>query len=66
MHPHQLRASFASELARVTNGNLALVAHVLGHQSMATLAPYVAWVEGPEVAAVARMWPEREEEPPGR
>ena len=56
MHPHQLRHGFATELARVTNGNLLLVAHVLGHESVTTTQGYTAWACGPEAAAVAMMW----------
>lgn len=56
IHPHQLRAGFATELARVTDGNLLLVAHVLGHESVVTTQGYTAWTRGPEHAAVAKMW----------
>ena len=48
-----------TELARVTSGNLLLVAHVLGHANVTTTQGYTAWACGPEAAAVARMWAEQ-------
>lgn len=39
---HDLRAAFATELARVSNGDMVLVAGLMGHESMATTQRYVA------------------------
>ena len=39
---HDLRATFATEAARVSGGNLLLVAQLLGHESMETTQRYVA------------------------
>lgn len=41
--PHDLRASFATEAARRSNGNLVLVAALLGHTSVLTTQRYVGW-----------------------
>jgi integrase/recombinase XerC len=38
---HNLRATFATELARIANGNLLLVAEALGHESIQTTQGYV-------------------------
>lgn len=42
--PHDLRATFATELARKSNGNMQLVAGLCGHASMQTTRRYVGWV----------------------
>ena len=39
--PHNLRATFATELARASNGNLSLVANLMGHESLNTTQRYV-------------------------
>jgi site-specific recombinase XerD len=39
---HDLRATFATEAARVSGGNMVLVAQLMGHASMATTQRYVA------------------------
>lgn len=39
---HDLRATFATEAARVSGGNMVLVAQLMGHESMATTQRYVA------------------------
>ena len=39
---HDLRATFATELARVSGGDMVLVAHLMGHESMATTQRYVS------------------------
>lgn len=39
---HDLRATFATELARVSGGDMVLVAKLMGHESMATTQRYVA------------------------
>lgn len=41
--PHDLRASFGTEAARRSNGNLVLVAALLGHASVLTIQRYVRW-----------------------
>lgn len=41
--PHDLRATFATELARLSNGNTSVVADLLGHVSTETTKRYVAW-----------------------
>ena len=56
MTPHQLRHATGTELARVSNGNMLLVAHVLGHDDISTTQVYTRFSVGPEAAAVARMW----------
>jgi integrase/recombinase XerD len=40
--PHDLRATFATEAARVSSGNMVLVAQLMGHESMTTTQRYVA------------------------
>lgn len=40
--PHDLRATFCTELARVSGGNMVLVAQLAGHESMATTQRYVS------------------------
>lgn len=57
---HHLRATFATELARVTNGNLLLVGAALGHESPSTTKGYVlvAMAGGADLsAAVQRLYP---------
>lgn len=39
---HDLRATFATEAARVSGGDMVLVAQLMGHESMATTQRYVA------------------------
>ena len=43
---HQLRASFATELARVMDGNIVAVGKVLGHESPQTTMGYCGWGGG--------------------
>lgn len=45
---HDLRASFATQLARRSGGNVVAVAALMGHESVATTERYTGWV--PEVA----------------
>lgn len=40
--PHDLRHTFATELARVTGGNMMVVAQLMGHTSVATTQRYTA------------------------
>lgn len=42
--PHDLRASFGTELARLSGGNLVLVARLMGHDSMETTKRYIGWM----------------------
>jgi integrase/recombinase XerD len=42
--PHDLRASFGTELARLSGGNLVLVARLMGHESMETTKRYIGWL----------------------
>jgi integrase len=53
---HRLRATFATELARATGGNVVLVAKMLGHSSIQTTMGYVGWSGGEGGAAVASMY----------
>ena len=41
--PHDLRASFATEAARVSGGNVVLVQQLLGHVSLSTTQRYMGW-----------------------
>ena len=43
---HQLRATFATELARVLDGNIVAVGKMLGHESPQTTMGYVGWGGG--------------------
>lgn len=43
MHPHQLRASFATACAEMAEGNLLVVAELMGHESMDTTRGYIGW-----------------------
>ncbi len=53
--PHDLRAAFATELARQSNGNVVLVASQLGHASIATTQRYMKWL--PDGAdAISRLF----------
>lgn len=48
--PHDLRATFATELARRSNGNLQLVAVLCGWKSLQTARRYVGWYpEGSDI-----------------
>lgn len=42
--PHDLRASFGTQVARRVNGNVVLLARLMGHESVATAQAYSAWV----------------------
>lgn len=53
--PHDLRASFATEAARVSNGNQVLVAQLLGHASPQTTQRYMGWA-APGAEVVARLF----------
>jgi integrase len=43
---HKLRASYATEAARVLDGNIVAVGKLLGHESPATTMQYVGWGGG--------------------
>jgi len=43
MHPHQLRASFATSLAEIAGGDLISVQKLMGHESPDTTMIYVQW-----------------------
>lgn len=53
--PHDLRAAFATELARITGGNLVLVAELLGHENVSTTQAYVAYSQD-AAAYVAQLF----------
>lgn len=57
MTAHKLRHTFGTELARVTEGNVVLVASLLGHEDISTTMAYIGWSGGPGAAAVAGMYP---------
>ncbi len=41
--PHDLRHTFGTEAARVSNGNVVLVAQLMGHESIQTTQRYIGW-----------------------
>ncbi len=41
--PHDLRHTFGTEAARVSNGNVVLVAQLMGHDSIQTTQRYIGW-----------------------
>jgi integrase len=41
--PHDLRHTFGTEAARAANGNIVLVAQLMGHDSIATTQRYLSW-----------------------
>lgn len=51
--PHDLRHTFATELARRSGGDVTLVAALCGHRSFATTRRYVGWL--PDGADVVRQ-----------
>lgn len=54
--PHQLRHTFGSELARVSGGNLVLVAEFMGHESATTTMGYVRLAVGNGGQVVGTMY----------
>jgi integrase/recombinase XerC len=55
---HALRSSFATELARVSEGNVVLVGRALGHSSPQTTMGYIGWTSDPKgTQMVAECWP---------
>lgn len=60
--PHQLRATFGTELASVSGGDMVLTADLMGHSSMSTTMGYVRLVRSDESGVVSRMFDDDEEE----
>lgn len=54
---HKLRHTFGTELARATEGNVILIAKLMGHEDISTSMRYVGWAGGPSAAAVGAMYP---------
>ena len=54
---HKLRATFGTELARATEGNVILIARMMGHEDISTSMTYVGWSGGPGAAAIEAMYP---------
>ena len=54
---HKLRATFGTELAEATNGNVVLTQRLMGHESPATTMGYIGWSGGEASQAVADMYP---------
>lgn len=54
---HKLRHTFGTELARSTEGNVILIAKMMGHEDISTSMRYVGWSGGPDAEAVAAMYP---------
>ena len=54
---HKLRHTFGTELARATEGNIILIATLMGHSDIATSMGYIGWAGGPGADAVAAMYP---------
>ncbi len=55
VHPHALRHTFATRLLREARADLVTVAHLLGHQSVATTAIYTQPSEQEKAHAVERL-----------
>lgn len=55
---HKLRATFGTELARATEGNVILIARMMGHEDISTSMTYVGWSGGPGAAAIGAMYPQ--------
>jgi integrase/recombinase XerC len=53
---HQLRASFATEAARVLDGNIVAVGKMLGHESPQTTMGYCGWGGGDVAARMAAIY----------
>lgn len=54
---HKLRHTFGTELARSTEGNVILIARLMGHEDVSTSMRYIGWAGGPGADAVAAMYP---------
>jgi len=53
---HQLRHTFGTEAARASNGNLLLVATLMGHESTATTRGYVLLGAHESAGVIGSMW----------
>lgn len=53
---HQLRHTFGTELARAADGNILLVASLMGHDQPATTMGYIGWSGGQGYDAVVTMY----------
>ena len=53
---HQLRHSFGTEAARVLEGNVVAVGHLMGHASPSTTRRYIGWNGGDTAARLARLY----------
>lgn len=54
---HKLRHTFGTELARATEGNVILIATLMGHADISTSMGYIGWAGGPSAVAVESMYP---------
>lgn len=54
--PHQLRHTFGTELARISDGDLQVVADAMGHGSMETTRGYTAFTGGRSAALIGQMF----------
>lgn len=54
--PHQLRHTFGTELARITSGDLQVVAEAMGHGSMETTRGYTAFAGGRSATFIGAMF----------
>jgi integrase len=54
---HKLRATFGTELARATEGNVILIARMMGHEDISTSMTYVGWAGGAAAEAIGAMFP---------
>lgn len=54
---HKLRHTFGTELARSTDGNVILIASLMGHEDVSTSMRYIGWAQGQGADAVAAMYP---------
>lgn len=55
---HKLRHTFGTELARATEGNVILIAKMMGHEDISTSMGYIGWSGGPGAAAIGAMYPQ--------
>lgn len=54
---HKLRHTFGTEAARASNGNLLVVADMMGHESLTTTSGYTKLVGVATASTVAAMYP---------
>ena len=60
---HQLRHTFGTELARAADGNVILVAKLMGHENVQTSMNYIGWAGGESASVVGRMFPDYPQRP---